>query len=286
MPALLGKEPAPNGQAATTSPPELTEEHQQLLKRAHLTPEMVESWTPDQQTAYFNNAAKRETDTTKSYQDVKGKLEELTTATAAYVKKNPATPQATPTDNAGGEPSATSDGEPPADVVAKAREVVEGLTEVFGDEMKPLGNVLDALETQVSNLQSKAATMPLMEGMIAQMAVKLGISDLAGDYPSLSTAGAREQVIERFEADWATSPHRTNEKLHHLDRVHKALGDAAKAVFGSVTESAAQITLANKTKERLNAQPATTTSGRSRSAPQTEDDVYAAAFQEHLADKG
>ncbi len=286
---LLGKEPAPNGQVAAASPPELSEERQQLLKRAHLTPEMTASWTDEQQAAYFDNAAKRETDTTASYKDVKGKLDDLTAATAAYVKKHPASPaapRATPTDNAGGEPSATTDGQPPAELATKAREVVEALSDVFGDEMKPLGVVLDAMENQVSALQTQAATVPLMEGMIAEMAVQIGIANLVGDYPSLNTTGAKKQVIDRFSADWEASPHRTNAQLPHLERMHKALADAAQAVFGTVTESAAQVTLANTTKQRLNAQPATRTSGRARSAPQTEDDIYAAAFQEHLASEG
>ncbi len=288
IPALLGDKPTPNGATETTPDAALSEDHQQLLKRAHMTPEMIEGWSGEQRTAYFANAAKRETDTTRSYKDAKGKLDELTKATAAYLKKNPPPDGARQETPAAGSDARTAtevveDGQPPAEMASKARDVVAGLIDVFGDEMKPLGVVLDALETQVSTLQNQAATVPLMEGMIAQMAVQLGLSNLAGDYPSLSTTGAKQQVIERFEEDWANSPHRTNEKLPHLDRMNLALADAAKAVFGNVTESAAQVTLAAKTKKRLLSQPQTTTTGAARSAPQTEDDVYDEAFEKHLA---
>jgi len=284
----LGKEITSNGAAATTAvtPPapdaaspgtELTDEQRQLLSRWHLAPEMVAQWAEDQRSQFFENAQKRETDQQASYNKVRDDLTALQTAAAAYLEQQQE--GGAPPGGSGEDQTASSEGQPPD--LSRVREVVDQLADVYGDDIKPLGQVLDAVNEQVGALQQQAAYVPMLNQMIAQMALDGAVNALERDYPSLSTPEARKKVVEKFEEMWPKSPHRVNSELRYLDRMREGVRDAAKELFKNTTEATAQAALLNTTKEQLLQQPPTG-QGRGTPHPMTEDALYAQAFNEHL----
>lgn len=275
QPPANGGQEGQEQQQADPEAPDLSDDHQQLLSRQHVTPEMFAKWTPEQQTEFLENAAKRERDQTTSYKQLKEKLAKLggdddDDAEAGEGEQERETPA--------GELGELGD---------QVQHVVDELVDVYGEEMKPLGDVLnrvagvaDQLQTRVDRAETSGR---VKDQLIVEMTIDTGMRDLQGDFPSLDKTEARERVVKRFESDWRgpNSRHRTgNGPL--LNRLRSALRDAASAEFSNTTESAAQVALANKNKERLRTQP-TAGSSRGRKPQLTEDDVYDQAFDEHLA---
>lgn len=247
--------------------PTLTDDQIQLLKRNHVSPEMVAGWTDEQRQEFIGNLEKRETDNTRTFKDLRDRLQKLEEAAGSGGKPNGEKPG----EQAGGE------GQTLTEQIAAT---VEDLQKVYGDEIKPLGSLMQNLGTQLEAAQQRAAGVPILQELLVEMTLDSGIRDLVSDFPTLNKADARQKVIDRFEKDWPNSPHRTA-KGKMLNRIKSAIADAAKAEFGTQTESAAQVALANKTKERLRNQP-NPGNGRGRAVPKTEEDVYDAAFQEHI----
>jgi hypothetical protein len=256
-------------------PPALTDEQVQLLSRNKVPLERIADWPDDERQEFLTNLAKRERDTTTTFQDLRDRIAQLEQAGGKGGS-------GTPGDGKGGKsPSGRQPGAtPPSALVEQTKQVMTGLTETFGDEIRPLGSLVESICQQLEQAEQRAASVPAMQGLVVEMTLEAGIRDLVGDYPTLSKAEARKQVIERFKADWPGSRQRQGDGPL-LERIKAALTDAAKAEFSSTTESAAQVALQNKTKTRLKNQPPTG-GGRGRSAPKTSDDVYDQAYQEHL----
>jgi len=273
-----GKEP--DGTAAST---QLTGEQIQLLKRQHIEPEMVAGWTEAQRTAYFENAQKREADQTTSYKKLSEQLEQL----SKRVEQSGESP-----DPKAGE-GEKDKGNPPTTFADEAKRVSDQLIEDFGPEMGEVGKLmatmgqrLDEATAQIQATGGRIDTTEngskLMNQVIVELTLDNAISNLVGDYPSLSKDAVRQQVIDKFESDWKSegSKHRTGEGPI-LNRVRAAIAEAAKSELGTKTESAAQVALANTNKERLKQQPIPG-HGKGQARPKTEDEIYDNAFNETL----
>lgn len=271
--------------------PELTPEQQQLLARNHVQPSMIAGWTDQQRQDFLANLEKREADNTRTFKELRDRVQQLEKAQATPGQDNANAGQGQgqqqkPGEGAG-DPGQGSGGGSGGGLVEQVQSVVDSLVDTYGDEMKPLGDLMGHVNQELQRAQQQAqqasqaaASLPLLQQVLVEMTIDSGVRDLVGDYPSLSKAEARQKVVKRFETDWQASPHRTAEGPM-LDRIKAALADAAKAELGTQTESAAQVALANKTKQRLRNQPQPG-SGRGTPQPKTEDDVYDQAFQEYL----
>lgn len=280
-----GTAPAQTETPSTPAPPdvvELTDEEATTLSRMHMKPEMVKSWGEDDRANFFKNAQKRESDQQASFNKVRQDLAQLQEAASSYLQEG-----AVAGDHTGGAPpsqqngqAAETTGQPPN--ISRARQVVDELADIYGDDIKPLGDVLDAVGQQVTALKSEAATVPVMNQMLAQLSLDSALDRLVRDYPTLSEPKARSQVVEQFEKSWANSAHRTDTDMRYLDRVRAGVRDAAKELFGNVTEATAQANLVNTSKQRLLAQPPSG-NARGNAAPMSQDQVYEQAFEKHLA---
>lgn len=273
-PAQTGSEAPPADADASATPHRLTDDQVQLLRRSHMTPEQLASWTPEQVTDFLDNAAKREADNTTTYktlhEEVKG-LREL-------VEQGNAGNQEGDADD----PAATAAGEFEQQAVA----MVDKAAEVYGDEFKDsIGTITTSLGKQVDTLtgqlEASQNSANMLGGLVVEMVIDSSVRDLAGDFPSLSKAEARQKVIDRFKDDWKTRD-QSGDKRPMLERVKSAMKDAANAEFGTVTESAAQASLVNKAKQRLSQQPPDGSSKAAHKVALTEDQVYDNAFKEHL----
>ena len=260
-------------EAAADPPGGLTSEETQLLSRMHMTPAMVEGWKPEDRRAFLDNAAKRETDQASNYGQLRTQLDTLTAKVEQSGEQQAAQAKAAETP-------------PPKDLATQAQETVNGLIDVFGDEMKPLGPLMEAFASQndalVQQVENVQADGQIKDQLLVEMTIDVGLRDLAGDYPSLDKADARQKVVTRFQEDWRseTSPHRTGQGPI-LERIRAALKSAASAEFSNTTESAAQVALANTTKQRLQNQPKPG-AGKGRSVPQSEDQQYDQAFADTI----
>lgn len=279
---------APNGQA--TAPPDqdeqtdpagdeppavqLTDEQKHLLNRLHMTPDMIAGWTPEQRQAFLENAAKREADNTRTYQELRDRLQRLERDQQQAREGQP--PQGTPPAEAPAQKGTLE---------AEAAQFAEQLLDDYGEQIKPLTDshvkLARTVDQLTARLESETQASALKDRLLVEMTIDAGIRDLVNEFPSLSKAEARQKVEERFKNSWADSPHAKGDGPL-LSRIRAAIHDAAKAEFGSTTESAAQAALVNKTKDRLKNQPPTG-QGKSHKRPATEDDVYAEAFEEYLA---
>lgn len=259
--------------------PDLSDEQLQLLRRSHLSPEMIASWSPEQRSAFLENAAKREADQTRSYKGLQDRLKALESqiASAGQGTGNPAATQ--PAGGGASQPAAQA---APAitSLAEEATKVVDELAGVYGDEIKPLGRIIGVMDQQITAARQEAAAMPVLQDLLAEMTVDLALRDLVTEFPSLGSASTRQKVVERFHRDWQSSPHASAEGSI-LSRIRSAVGDAARSEFGTVTESAASVALANKTKDRLKQQPKVG-AGRGRKAAPTEDDVYDQAYEQFV----
>ena len=264
----------------------LTQTDIQVLKRSHLSPEMVKSWTPEQRAEVLENLRKRETDTSQTYQQQQAEIQRLKAELAGDSQKTQQK-QETPANNP--EPPDSSEPEE-GSWEAFAAKHVDQVTEVFGDDYKPaaeatrqLGKVADQLTGQLKQAETRVNQS---NALIVEMMLDNGIQSLVTQYPSLDKADAQKRVVDRFKRDWATAgnPHREGDGPY-TQRVRAALADAAKAEFGTVTEAAASTALVNKTKTRLKTQPKTGR-GKARKTATTVDDVYDEAFEETMGDSG
>lgn len=275
-PATEG-EPEKPASTEAPAPSQLADDQVQLLKRLHMTPEMIAQWSPEQQQQFLSNAAKREADNTRTFKRLKEQLGEKGGGDGAGDEGT----------EAGAGQQQTQEAPASSELAKEAQQVVDDLVEVYGEEMKPLGDFTNKLVGVVGQLQQKleetSGSSGVKDQLIVEMTIDSGVRDLIGDFPTLEKADAREKVVQRFEDEWRSpnSRHRTAQGSL-LNRVRAALRDAAAAEFGQVTETAAQVALANKTKERLRSQPQAG-SGRGRKGPMTQDDVYDQAFEAHLA---
>jgi len=254
----------------------LTADQQQLLKRSHISPEMIEAWSPEQLNEFLGTAGTREGDQTRSYQDLQQQLSDLR---AMVDGGGDGTSNGT---GRGNDEKPSSNGKPPADLRTAATAAVDKLVDVYGEEMEPLRDVLSAYDQRLDQAQAATGSVPVMQQILVEQTIELGIRDLEGDFPSLAKPDTRKQVVDRFNDDWAKGSHQNGDGPI-IQRIRSALHSAAKAELGDLTESAVQASLVGKTKQRLAGQPPSGGGRRSRPKPQTEDEIYSTAFDEHLA---
>lgn len=256
----------PAAQAGTWTP---TPAETQLLRRNHLSPELLAGWTPEQRQAFLTNAAKREADQTRTFSELKTKLQQYEQGgkPAGEGDPKPGEANADPTNPAN------------AGLVQRARGVIDKLAEVYGDEIKPLGDVVDLMGSEIERLGREASAVPLMQSVTSELVVELGLRDLSGEYPSVNTTEGRQQVLSEFDKEWKSGAHR-QPGVPFREQVRSALARAAKVAF-TPTQQAAQAALAEKTKTRLKAQPRVG-APKGNPKPMSEDEVYDKAFQETL----
>ena len=245
-------DPASEG-GGETPDVELTDEQRQLLSRSHLTPEMLQHWSPEQRQTVLDNLAKREADTTRTFQNLKSEIDRLKGASGSAQGAGDPDPGT----SGGGE--GEGDGQPPSPETggdeALSREEqqrIESLTEAYGEDIQPLaeqavrqGRELKQTRGELQSLQSQAQTMARLT---FDLATDQAIRDLQSEYPSLSKPDARQKVIDR-----AVNTMRSGNAPAEggfVQRVSKALADAAKVEF-SQSEHAAQVALKKRNQEQI-----------------------------------
>jgi hypothetical protein len=237
----------------------MSAEQVQLLSRSHMTPDMMSSWSQEQRTTFLGNLAKREADQTRSYKELKDQLDEAT--------KRPDTQSGTPTQESGKQPATQS--------TKQIEETVANLVGIFGDEIKPVGDMMLSMAKQIAAQQAEKdqsiQTVNMLRQITLETAIDSGVSALAANYPSLYKPDVRQKVIDQFHADWKTSPHR-NGQATVATKLRSAIGDAVKKVLGDVPETQTQAAV-QKIQQNLAAQPSLGHS-KGQSRPVTLDDRY------------
>jgi len=280
----------PAGKAAdTTTPaaPELTPEQTELLSRNHMTPAMVQGWSPEQREQFFTNAAKREADQRNFGRDNGSKIAELERQLAELKGENgqqggSSTGGTTQTDTA-------ADDADLGELGTSFKAALADLTDTYGEEFaaleKPITGVIKLAQDLQKKLGATEQTMHVQNRLVVDMVIDKGISELVTQYPSLSEAKPRADVEAKFIELWQApeSSYRTGEGPV-LSRVRAAVKAAADATLGTRTEAAAQAQLLDKTKKRLSQQPADGSSRTDRT-PLTEDEMYDQAFEDTLGKK-
>lgn len=276
------EEPEPDKQQAkpketpAATPQEgISKEDKQLLKRLHVDPALLSTWPKEAQREFLENAAKRESDQTRTYQGLRDELVEI------RKKLDGQTP----------DPKATEDTEPEAPAAdsfeATVTQAVTEVVNVFGDDFQPFGEQVVRLAKTADSLQQRLDDMGTEKAQMGRLVVDLvidnGLRDLTPTYPNLGTADARTQVRERFKDEW---PNHAQSDGSLMERVRAALDAAASAVLGSPETAAGggDDELETKTEQRLRGQPKIR-HGRGRKPNPTMDDVYDEAFEEVVKPK-
>lgn len=268
--------PATPPQQQTSPPagtPQLSQEQADLLSRQHVTPEMFARFTPPEQTAFLQNAAKREADQASEYNRLRQQAE--------TGGQQPQAQAAEP-----GEAPSQEAGQPPATpFLETATKAIETMAETFGDEIKPLQGLMEGVNAEMAALRQQAdqaaRSTPIQNRILGDLTVDMAVQSLAADFPSLRAPEARNQVVAKFQADWPNSPHKNNAAIGPLDRVRLAMRDAATATI-TTTEAAAQASLVDTTKERLGNQPVVASGRSTPSTPVSDDQIYGDAYTKIL----
>lgn len=268
------QKPTDAAPAGGTETPTLTDDQQHLLKRLHMTPEQLEGWSDEQRTAFFQNAKQREDDQRSSYVELEQRLKALESGNGTAAQDG---------SEAGGD-NQQQEGSPDLDKLGKDLEgAIDGLTDVFGEDgvapLKPaLTGLLNVAKAATERADQLSAALASRDTVLVDLTIDTGIRDLTADYPSLSKAEAKKQVVEKFSALWKadTNSYRTGSQPL-LERIREGLKAAAQATLGTTTEAAAQTNLVNSNKTQLT-QQMPDGSSRQNNPPATEDDVYDQAF--------
>lgn len=257
-----GGEASPDG---GETPLELTQEQQQLLARQHLSPEMLRHWTPEQRQQFLENAAKRESDQTRSYQQLKAELDQL---------KEQLGQQQEGGDDEGGETGEEGEGGNPAGSLSEqARQLTDEMVDAYGDDIRPLAEMTGRLAQQLEQSQQAGEAK---DRLLVDLSTDHALRDLASEFPSLDSSDARKQVLNRFAQDWKANP---PEGANLLERIRNGIRSAAEAEFQH--ENAAQVAQ-QQNRQRLRQQPTAGRGTRGRGAPQSEDDIYEQGFAETI----
>ena len=184
------------------STPAITDEQAQILSRSHLTPEMIEGWTPQQREEFFANAQKREADQASfsrskgdEVAELKRRLEKLEGKTT--------------------EGESDEIGDTPTELGKHFHTVVNDLADTYGDEFKALGEPIQAIVKQndqaFAKIEQQGEALTIQNRIIVDMVVSNGIRDLIPDFPSLSEEKPRADVEAKFVELWKAedSPYRT-----------------------------------------------------------------------------
>lgn len=162
------------------------------------------------------------------------------------------------------------------------------LLATYDDEITPMLDAFDQLETDYSKqgealaaLTQQAGMVPILSEMIAEMVFDQTVSELSKDYPSLLKPEARAKVQERFFQEWGTGAY-NKPNTSFRQQMREAASNAAKVTFATVTEQQAAASLVTSNKARLAAQPRTGPSQPRLAAP-TKDGIYDEAYTKHLA---
>lgn len=250
---------------------QLSEQDQQLLQRLHVPQQVVEHMEPQQAREFLDTQHKRERDQQAEYNRLKQGGQQQGQAGEQGGDDSQQQPEQ------GGE----GEGQPPdaETALSELRQEAEEFQRTYGEEAKGFTDKVDKALTAIrAEAQQGGDTQQLqqqnqqMAGLIGELTIEQGMRDLASDFPSLSKPEVRQRVEQRMKQDWPNSQHRKSGGSMP-QRITAALRDAARAELGSTTEAAAQVSLANRTKERLQQQPSNG-SGRGNPTPMSQEDVY------------
>lgn len=245
-----GETPEP----ADTSTPLVTDGERAVLERAGLKPEMYADWKRGQVDEYVSWARQQQTEGDRHSAEM-GRLKQKT-------------------DGDGQEQAKST--QPPA-----VSEFRNSLVDSFGEEINPLLDYVERIETEAAELRGQSGMISMMGQLLNDFATENALSAVAADYPSATKPEMRQKLIERFNVEWSTGAYAKPDRPIRESLV-EAMRNAAKVTFMETTEASAAAQLVNKNRDRVKAQPRLGPEQRRR-APVTEDDVYDAAFEENLA---
>ncbi len=281
------KQDQPAGDAtagqSTQQSTELDETQQRLLSKAGMTPEMVAGWTDEQRQGWFEHAAKREADQTQFGQQQSELIKRLEKLEQGGQEGGKETNE---------QAKAGDDGDAAGvnDLGESFDTALEGLVETYGDEFSALGPPMKAVIGRANELaeqlQQTQASARNQSRLLVDVVIDGGIRNLTDEYPTLSKAEPRQQVEDKFMELWNAqgSQYADPSKGHFIERVRLGLKAAADAVLGNTTEAAAQASLLEKTKTRLQQQPSDG-AGQGSKTPLTEEDIYDQAYAETMEGK-
>lgn len=182
-------------------------------------------------------------------------------------------------------------GDPEIDYSDSINSTMDKLVEEYGEEIRPMGEVLGRMEAANANARQIAAEAGSlandMSTFITDMAMDMLMSTMTDKYPSLSKADARNKVAERFWTEWSTGEYGDGGGVT-LSSMRSALENSAKVVFSNTDETTAAANLVKKNQQRVASQPGRGSAKPSRvpSNPQeAEDMVYDDALSELLQDE-
>lgn len=270
---------------AGPGPTALTAEQTALLSRQRLTPEMVKHWSPDQLRDFLDNAAKREADSSRGYQDLRqelGQLRELVTKMQA--------PEA-PADSRAAKPGQTPQGDSLEALAEKVAEDAKTIVDTFGDDFAPLGDNLKVMASAVAEL-SKANRVHTQERqtmgqMLVDQTVVSGMASMVDDFPELREPAGRQKLLDQFYNAGLKDPRLTDRASGSTfpDRVGVVLRGLAESAFPDNTTQKAAAALSEVNRKRLSTQPRVGQQ-RGKSPPLTEDEVYQREQERILAKRG
>ncbi|MCC7407385.1 MAG: hypothetical protein IT442_04895 [Phycisphaeraceae bacterium] len=269
----------PAGQGPTA----LTAEQTALLSRQRLTPEMVKHWSPNQLRDFLDNAAKREADSSRGYQDLRqelGQLRELVSKMQA-----PADGKAAP------KPGQPPQGDSLEALAEKVAEDAKTIVDTFGDDFAPLGENLKVMASAVAELSkaNRAHTQErqTMGQMLVDQTVVSGMASMVDDYPELREPAGRQKLLDQFYNAGLKDPRLTDRASGSTfpDRVGVVLRGLAESAFPDNTTQKAAAALSEVNRKRLSTQPRVGQQ-RGKSPPLTEEEVYQREQERILAKRG
>lgn len=248
-------------------PVKLSAEQMQVLRRQHITPEMIAGWTPKQIQNFLDNAGKRETDQAQSFSSMREELTQLRTVVEKLA------------DGKASKEEQAAAGEKLDTLASKMAKQAQTFVETFGEEVAPFAETLQEVTKAVETIQEEnsafRAERHMLQRVILDQAIAMGIRDLASEFEDLAQTDARQKLVARFQKDGMN--HKSfadkNGKPFH-ERVTDVLRELAADEFGDPTPPTSA---ANPTRDRvqqhLRSQPKTG-STRGRPARRTVEDIY------------
>ncbi|KKM66986.1 hypothetical protein LCGC14_1475720 [marine sediment metagenome] len=261
--------------------PQFTDAQIQLMSRVHIEPALISGWPAEKQTAFLENAAKREADQTTAYKAMQDELEQAKKGDGGDGDDGQSRKQSEAASQATGQET------PISELRAGAEQDVTELEDVYGPEFGGLNKVHGKLFTAVEHVDTRLGEVNKAQDRANQVTVEFlvdnAMNGLVGEYPSSSKPEVRRQLETRFFSDWKQegNPHATGKEPLCV-RIRGAVEAAAKALLGTTTEAAAQVALLNKNKQRLKEQPQVG-SGRGQARPLTDDEMYDQEVKKMLA---
>ena len=161
--------------------------------------------------------------------------------------------------------------------------VMDELAAEYGDEIKPIGNLLASLDSRNESARQAAQTMPYVKSLVEDIAFEMATQSVMAQYPSADKPEARQQLRQRIQRELAVGDY-LKDGVGLLQAVREAASQSARVLFSGVNETAAAADLVSKNKDRLASQPKVKSRAASPRKPKTEDEIYDSIADEVLSE--